>query len=92
MSHTRLCDVLPFHSLQAQNFSPAALKLRMMGVRRHIIEVDKNAVFPPVGPGCFQELHPFILMRWEENLTQRFSNHPYQRDADTACKETNPSF
>jgi hypothetical protein len=40
-------------------------------------------------------------MWWEENLTQRFSTHPYQRDADAgwswatdihACRETSPSF
>jgi hypothetical protein len=28
-----------------------------------------------------QQLHPFIVMWWEENFTQRFSSHPYQRDA-----------
>jgi len=46
-------------------------------------EVEKKAVFPSVGSGHFQELHPFIFMWWEENLTQRFSTHPYQRDACT---------
>ena len=41
----------------------------------------KKALFPPVGPDHYQKLHPFIFMRWEENLAQRFSTHPYQRDA-----------
>jgi hypothetical protein len=47
--------------------------------------VDKEALFPPVGPGQCQQLlvHPFIFMWWEENITQRFSTHPYQRDAGT---------
>ena len=44
----------------------------------------KKALFPPVGPGHCQQLYPFIFMRWEENLTQRFSTHPYQRDAGMA--------
>jgi hypothetical protein len=44
------------------------------------MEVDKKALFPPVGPGCCQQMHPFIVM-WEENLTQGFSTHSYQRDA-----------
>jgi len=43
----------------------------------------KKALFPPVRPGHCQQLHPFIFMWWEENLTQRFSSHPYQRDAGT---------
>ena len=47
---------------------------------RHIMEVDKKALFPPVGPGHCQELHPFIFIWWEENLTQKFSIHPYHRD------------
>jgi hypothetical protein len=34
-------------------------------------------------PGHCQQLHPFIFMCWEENFTQRFSSHPYQRDAGT---------
>src|SRR5215510_4471351 len=34
-------------------------------------------------PGHCQQLHPFIVMWWEENFTQRFSSHPYQRDAGT---------
>jgi len=41
----------------------------------------KKALFPPVGPDHCQQLHPFIFMWWEENLTQRFLTHPYQRDA-----------
>jgi len=49
------------------------------------MEVDKKALFPPAGPGHCQQLHPFIFMWWEENLTQRFSTHPYQRDAGTGC-------
>ena len=44
-------------------------------------EVNKKALFPPVRPGHCQQLHPFIFMWWEENFTQRFSSHPYQRDA-----------
>jgi len=47
------------------------------------MEVDKKAFFPPVRPGHCQQLHPLIFMWWEENLTQRFSTHPYQRDAGT---------
>jgi len=45
--------------------------------------VDKKALFPLVRPGHCQQLHPFIFMWWEENFTQRFSSHPYQRDAGT---------
>jgi len=45
------------------------------------MEVDKKALFPPVRPGHSQQLHPFIFMWWEENLTQSFSACPYQRDA-----------
>jgi len=40
----------------------------------------QKALFPPVGPDHCQQLHPLIFMWWEENLTQRFSTHPYQRD------------
>jgi hypothetical protein len=29
----------------------------------------KKTLFPPVGPGHCQQLHPFIFMWWEENLT-----------------------
>jgi len=29
------------------------------------MEVDKKALFPPVGPGFCQQLHPFIFMWWE---------------------------
>jgi hypothetical protein len=47
------------------------------------MEVDKNALYPPAGPEHCQQLHPFIFMRWEENLTQRFSTQPYHRDAGT---------
>jgi len=43
----------------------------------------KKLFFPPVRPGHCQQLHPLIFMCWEENLTQRFSTHPYQRDAGT---------
>ena len=43
----------------------------------------KKAFFPPVGPGHCQQLRPLIFMWWEENLTQRFSAHPYQRSAGT---------
>ena len=65
------------------------------------MELDKKALFPPVGPGHCQQLHPFIFMWWEENLTQRFSTHPYQRDAGTfwawamtihVCRETQPQL
>jgi len=45
------------------------------------MEVDKKALFPPVRPGYSQQLHPFIFMWWEVNLTQKFSMHTYQRDA-----------
>jgi hypothetical protein len=41
----------------------------------------KKTLFPPVGPGHCQQLHPFIFMWWEENLTQRFLTDPHQRDA-----------
>ena len=51
-------------------------------------EVDKKAPFPPVGPGHCQQLHPFIFMWWKQNLTQRFSTHPYQRDAGTVWAST----
>ena len=34
----------------------------------------KKALFPPVGPDHCQQLHPFIFMRWEENLTQIFGS------------------
>jgi hypothetical protein len=47
------------------------------------MEVDKKALFPPARPGHYQQLHPFIFMWWEENFTQRFSPHPYKRDAGT---------
>jgi hypothetical protein len=47
------------------------------------MEEDKKALFPLVGLGHYQQLHPFIFMRWEENFTQKFSTHPYQRDAGT---------
>jgi len=33
------------------------------------MEVDKKAIFPLVGPGHCQQLHPFIFMRWEESST-----------------------
>jgi len=65
------------------------------------MEVDKKGLFPPAGPGHCQQLHPLIFMWWEENLTQRFSTHPNQRDAGTglarvttihACRETSLSF
>jgi hypothetical protein len=36
----------------------------------------------PVGSDRCQQPHTSFLMWWEENLTQRFSTHPYQRDAD----------
>jgi len=61
----------------------------------------QKTLFPPVRPGHCQQLHPFILMWWEENFTQRFSFHHYQRDAGTvwarattihACGKTSPSF
>jgi len=45
------------------------------------MEVDKKALFPPVRHGYSQQLHPFIFMWWEVNLTQKFSMHTYQRDA-----------
>jgi len=48
-------------------------------VSRRILSGEKS-VFPHVGPEHCQKLHPFIFMWWEENLTQRFSTHPYQRD------------
>jgi len=44
----------------------------------------KKALFPPGGPGHCQQLRPFIFMWWEENLTQRFSTRPYQRDVGTS--------
>jgi len=71
-------------SLQSQIFPPAALKMRIMLVRavQHG-STQKKALFPPVGPGHCQQLYPFIFMLWEENLTQRFSTHPYQRDGGT---------
>jgi len=47
------------------------------------MEVDKKALLPPVGPDHCQQLHPFIFILWEENLAQRFSTRPYQRDAST---------
>ena len=47
------------------------------------MEVDKKALFPPVGPDHCQQLHPFIFMRWEENLTQR-SNAPSETMADSS--------
>ena len=37
-------------------------------------------------------VNSYIFMRWEENLTQRFSTHPYQRDAGTAGHEPRPSM
>jgi hypothetical protein len=43
----------------------------------------KKALFSPAGSLHCQKLHPFIFMWWEENLKQRFSTHPYQRDAGT---------
>ena len=48
-------------------------------VSRRILSGEKS-VFPHVGPEHCQKLHTFIFMWWEENLTQRFSTHPYQRD------------
>jgi hypothetical protein len=45
------------------------------------VEVDKKAAFPP---GHCRQLSPFIFMRWEEHFTQKFSTHPYQRDAGTS--------
>jgi len=56
------------------------------------MEVDKKALFPPDGPGHCQQLHPFIIMWWEENFTQRFSSHPYQRDAGTSGHEPRTSM
>jgi hypothetical protein len=50
---------------------------------RKSMEVDKKDLFPLVGTGHCQQLHPFIFMWWEENLTQRFLTHPYQRYAGT---------
>jgi hypothetical protein len=32
------------------------------------MEVDKKALFPPVGPGHCQQLRPFIFMWCKENL------------------------
>jgi len=46
------------------------------------MEVDIKALFSPVGPGHCQKLYPFIFMWWEENLTLKFSNRPYKKDAD----------
>jgi len=65
------------------------------------MEVDKKALIPPLEPGHCQQLHPFLFKWWEENLTQSFATHPFQRDAGTvwawattihACWETSPSF
>ena len=65
------------------------------------MEVDKQALFPPVRPGHSQQLHPFIFMWWEEKFTQRFSSYPYQRDAGMfwvrsttihACRKNGPNF
>jgi hypothetical protein len=43
-------------------------------------DVGNVALYAPVGTDHFQQLHPFIFMWWEENLTQRFLTHSYQRD------------
>jgi hypothetical protein len=83
VSHAHLRNDLSFHSPQALIFPPEALKMRMMLVRAARHGRGRKARFPPVGPGHCQKLHPFICMWWEENLTQRFSTHPYQRDAGT---------
>jgi len=65
------------------------------------MEVDKKALFPPAGPGHCPQLHTFFFKWWEENLAQRFSTHPYQRDVGMgwarattihACRETSLSF
>jgi hypothetical protein len=45
-------------------------------------DVD-NVVGQQPQPCQCQQLHPFVIMWWEENLMQRFSSHPSQRDAGT---------
>ena len=61
----------------------------------------KKTMFPPVRPGHCQQLYPLIFMWWEQNLTQKFLTHPYQRDAGMVwarattihvCRETSLSF
>jgi hypothetical protein len=81
MNHAHLRNSLPFHSLQAQIFLPETLKMRMMLVREAQRGSGHKVIFPRVGPGHCQQLHPFIFMWWIENLTQRFLTHPYQRGA-----------
>jgi len=34
--------------------------------------VEKGSLLPPVRPDCSQQLHSFIFMYWEENVTQLF--------------------
>jgi hypothetical protein len=101
MIHVHLRNGLPCHILQAQIFLPAALKMTMMLVRAAQHGSGKKALFPSVGPGYSQQLHPFIFMWCDENLTHILSAHPFQRDADTvwawattnhACRETSPIF
>jgi hypothetical protein len=46
-------------------------------------ESGQKALFLISGSVHCQQLYPFIFMWWGENLTQKFSTHPYQRDAGT---------
>jgi hypothetical protein len=39
-----------------------------VATQRSNMEVDKEALFPPISPGCSQQLHPSIFMWWEENV------------------------
>ena len=34
--------------------------------------MEKGSLLPPVRPDCSQQLHSFIFMYWEENVTQLF--------------------
>jgi hypothetical protein len=34
----------------------------------------EKGLFPPVRPECSQQMHPFIFVYWEENVTQIFDS------------------
>ena len=56
------------------------------------MEVDKQALFPPVGPRHCQKLHPFIFMWWEENSHRDFLLTLIREKLARAGHEPRPSM
>jgi hypothetical protein len=83
----RLWKIRDLFEIIRTNFSTFYNPSEHLAVDEVIVKFKGRVLFKqfipkkPVGPDHCQQPHPYFFMWWEENLTQRFSTHPYQRDA-----------